>query len=87
MRIELNNTAKKQLKRINEPYLSAIIAAIDKLEREPPEGAIKKLEGRDGFRLKEGGYRILFDIDKSGGRIDIFEITRRGQAYKKGTKR
>jgi mRNA-degrading endonuclease RelE of RelBE toxin-antitoxin system len=35
MRIELNNTAKKQLKRINEPYLSAIVAAIDKLECEP----------------------------------------------------
>jgi hypothetical protein len=30
MSIELNNTAKKQLKRINEPYLSAIVAAIDK---------------------------------------------------------
>jgi mRNA interferase RelE/StbE len=87
MKIELNNTAKKQLKRINEPYLNAIVAAIDKLEREPPEGAVKKLQGRDGFRLKEGGCRILFDIDKSGGRIDIFEITRRGQAYKKGTKR
>jgi mRNA interferase RelE/StbE len=87
MRIELNNAAKKQLKRVNEPYLSAIIAAIDKLGREPPEGAIKKLQGRDGFRLKEGGYRILFDIDRSDDRIDVFEIARRGQAYKKGTKR
>ena len=81
MRVELNNTAKKQFKRLNEPYRSRVAAALDKLESEPPEGNIKKLQGQDGYRVVVGGYRILFDIE--GGRIDVFKIASRGQAYRK----
>ena len=81
MRVELSNTAKKQFNRLNEPYRSRIVAALDKLENEPPEGDIKKLQGRDGYRVVVGAYRILFDIEND--RIDIFKIAPRGQAYRK----
>ena len=57
-----------------------IAEALDKLELEPPEGDIKKLRGRDGYRLAAGGYRILFDIEND--RIDIFKIAPRGDVYK-----
>jgi len=77
MRVELNNTAMKQYKNLNEPYKSRIAAALDKLESEPPEGNIKKLQGRYGYRIVVGDYRILFDIEK--GRIDVFKIAPRGQ--------
>jgi mRNA interferase RelE/StbE len=80
MRVELNNAAKRQFKRLNEPHRSRIAEALDKLELEPPEGDIKKLRGRDGYRLVVGGYRILFDIEND--RIDIFKIAPRGDVYK-----
>jgi len=80
MRVELNNTAKKQYKKLNEPYKSRIAAALDKLELEPPKGDIKKLQGRDGYRVVVGDYRIIFDIEED--RIDVFKIAPRGQVYK-----
>jgi len=80
MHAELNNTARKQFNRLNEPYRSRIAAALDKLENEPPEGDIKKLQGKDGYRVTVGGYRILFDIEND--RIDVFKIAPRGDAYK-----
>jgi mRNA interferase RelE/StbE len=61
--------------------LSRITKAIDGLEKEPPEGDIKELTDDPGvFRLRVGGYRILY----TGGNnyIDIFKIARRGQSYK-----
>jgi mRNA interferase RelE/StbE len=82
MRVELNNTARKQFNQLNEPNRSRISEALDKLENEPPEGDIKKLQGRDGYRVIVGGYRILFDIEND--KIDIFNIAPRGQAYRKG---
>jgi mRNA-degrading endonuclease RelE of RelBE toxin-antitoxin system len=82
MRVELNNTARKQFDRLNEPYRSRIAAALDKLEIEPSEGDIKKLQGRAGYRAVVGDYRILFDIESD--RIDVFKIAPRGQAYRKG---
>ena len=84
MRVELNNTARKQYRRLNEPHRGRIAEALDLLENEPPEGDIKKLQGRDGYRLVVGDYRILFDIDTGNDRIDVFTIAPRGQAYKKG---
>jgi mRNA interferase RelE/StbE len=84
MRVELNNTARKQYSRLNEPHRGRITEALDLLENEPPEGDIKKLQGRDGYRVVVGDYRILFDIDTRNDRIDVFKIAQRGQAYKKG---
>ena len=81
MRVELSNTAKKQFNRLNEPYRSRIAAALDRLENEPPEGDIKKLQGRDGYRVVVGSFRILFDIEDD--RIDVFKIAPRGQVYRK----
>ena len=83
MRVELNNTAKKQYRCLNEPHRGRITEALDLLENEPPEGDIKKLQGRDGYRVVVGDYRILFDIDTGNNRIDVFKIAPRGQAYKK----
>jgi len=82
MHVELNKTARKQYERLNEPIKGRIAAALDKLELEPPEGDIKKLQGRDGYRVVIGDWRILFDIGNDS--IDVFKIGPRGQAYRRG---
>ena len=76
----LTNTALMQYERLNEPMLSRITDAIDGLERKPPQGDIKELTDRPGvFRLRVGGYRILYRVEADY--IDIFKIARRGQSY------
>jgi mRNA interferase RelE/StbE len=81
MEVTLTNDAVKQYKRLNEPDLSRITDAIDKLEKKGPEGDILELKGQPGaYRLRVGGYRILFTMDNT--HIDIFKIARRGQAYR-----
>ena len=81
MRVELSSKAEKQFDKLNEPDLSKIAAALIKLGKEPPEGDIKKLKNRDGYRLRTGDYRIIYDVDNN--RIDVLTIDTRGQAYKK----
>ena len=46
-----------------------------------PNGDVKKLQGRGGYRLTIGGVRVLFDyIDSST--IDVVAIGNRGDVYK-----
>lgn len=52
----------------------------DSIAKLPYEGDIKKLQGIDGYRLRVGDYRILFDLH--GTIIDIIKIDNRGQVYK-----
>ncbi|MDR0759882.1 MAG: type II toxin-antitoxin system RelE/ParE family toxin [Treponema sp.] len=85
MEIELRNKARKYLDRMNEPHKSIVIAVLNKLEREPPEGDIKPLVGQKGFfRAKAGDFRILFTIREAD--IFVTNIIPRGQAYNKKEK-
>lgn len=78
----LSPKAAKYLKRLNEPDKSRIIKALKKLELEPPQGDIRNLVGKDGYRLRVGNYRALFDIVDNT--VIIYSIDPRGQAYKGG---
>ena len=80
MRVKLSAAARKQFLRLNEPKKSNIAARIGGLSKDPPEGDIKKLQGRGGYRLRAGGYRILFNI--KDGKIIVTNISPRGGAYK-----
>lgn len=80
MNVFVSPKAAKYLKRLNEPQKGRIIKALEQLEREPPQGDIKSLVGRDGYRLRVGDYRILFDIIDN--EIAVHEIGLRGQIYK-----
>lgn len=40
---------------------------------------VKKLQGRDGYRLRVGDYRVIFDQD--GTVMDVLQIGPRGSVY------
>ncbi len=80
MNVVLSPKAAKTLKRLNEPQKGRIINALKQLAQDPPEGDIKSLVGRYGFRLRVGDYQLLFDIIDN--QIAVHDIGLRGQIYK-----
>ena len=80
MLVELSPKAAKYLRGLNEPVKSRIKAALEKLSFEPPQGDIRAMSGRDGYRMRVGGYRILFDM--LADRVVVYDIAPRGQIYK-----
>ncbi len=43
------------------------------------KGNVKKLQGRDGYRLRVGNWRVIFD--ENGEVLDILDIGSRGSIY------
>ena len=91
MKVVLHNEAKKVYNKTNEPDKSRLRKALAELSKEPPEGDIKKLEGqKDKYRVRFGGWRIIFEIDrdyidpetKKKGAVVVTEIGTRGGVYK-----
>jgi len=81
----LHRAAEKYLNRLNATDRNRINAAIDDLEKEPPEGDIEPIAGQPGrFRTRIGGYRILWRITDTN--IFVTHIDPRGQVYKKKNK-
>ena len=60
--LQYKKKAIKALAKINDPYYSAIIQAIDELAENPRPHGYKKLTGRSGYRIRVGTYRIIYDI-------------------------
>ena len=68
MQIRYSKQAIKFLNKTDLPTRQRIVNAIHNI----PNGDIKKLQGRVGYRLRVGSYRIIFD--KSGKIIFIEKI-------------
>lgn len=79
--IVFSKQAAKQLEKIQEPYYSSIKEAIIDLSENPrPHGHIK-LKGRDGYRIRVGVYRIIYEIVDDVLMIEILVIGHRKDVY------
>lgn len=76
MEINYSKQAIKFLKKQDVPTRRRIVNAINDL----PAGDVVALQGRCGYRLRVGDFRIIFD--KDGNVIYIEVIGNRGQIYK-----
>lgn len=73
---------KEALKEIDklEPSISRrIIKKIEEMSENPASCDIKKLKGREDYRLRVGDYRIIFMFDKES--IKIIKVGHRQQIY------
>lgn len=76
MDIQYSKQAIKFLKKQDKPTQKRIVTAINLL----PAGDVKRLQGQNGYRLRVGDYRVIFDIH--GNILYIEKIGNRGQVYK-----
>ena len=76
MDIQYSKQAIKFLKKQDKPTRKRIVSAINLL----PAGDVKLLQGQNGYRLRVGDYRVIFDIH--GNILYIEKIGNRGQIYK-----
>lgn len=76
MKIQYSKEALKFLKKQDRPTKLRITNAINNL----PSGDVVKLQGRSGYRLRVGNFRVIFN--KDGIILMIEQIDNRGQVYK-----
>ena len=86
MQVLLRLIAAKYFERLSATDKVRFRAAFNDLSKEPPKGDIISLTGQPGyFRLRVGGYRVLYRIEDNT--IFVTNIDPRGQVYKKKNRR
>jgi len=80
--ISLSKKAQKQLDKLSDLIAEPILEAIANLATNPRPAGCKKLKGRDGFRLRVGNYRILYDIYDAELVIDVIALGHRKEVYR-----
>ena len=79
--VNFKKHALKELAKINEPFYSHIKQAIYSLAENPRPQGYKKLKGRDGYRIRVGNYRIIYDVFESELVVDIIALGHRKDIY------
>lgn len=81
-KILFKRSAERELRKISQPFLGQIIEKIDNLSVRPRPPGIQMLKGEDRyFRLRQGDYRIIYDLDDAAKTITIIKIGHRREVY------
>jgi mRNA interferase RelE/StbE len=81
LKIVYKKPASKFLKSADKKLSSRIFEKIEGLTKEPPEGDIRVLQGRENeLRLRIGKYRIIYQYEDNN--LVILDIDSRGDIYK-----
>lgn len=82
-KIQISKSASKQIKKLSSELQKRIQNKIDNLAIEPRPDGVKKLKGREnGYRIRVGDYRILYDIFDDVLLISVVEVGHRSNIYK-----
>ncbi len=79
--VVLSKKAQKQLDKIPDSIAQPIIDAIGDLEENPRPYGHKKLKGRDGYRIRVGNYRVIYDIIDAQLIVDVIMLGHRKDIY------
>jgi mRNA interferase RelE/StbE len=79
--VVLSKKAQKQLDKLPDNIAEPILDAITNLEENPRPAGNKKLKGRDGYRIRVGNYRIIYDIYDSELIVDVIALGHRKDIY------
>lgn len=79
--VVLSKTAQKQLDKLSDTIAEPILEAIAGLAENPRPQGYRKLKGRDGYRIRTGDYRIIYDILDTELIVDIITLGHRKDIY------
>ena len=80
--LEVSHTAHRQIRRLPARTRDRVNKVIARLAENPRPPGAKKLTARDGYRVRVGDYRILYQIDDGVKVVIIYRVMLRGDVYR-----
>lgn len=82
-RVELTERAERDLRRLDRQTQTRVITALSGLTVDPRRHPqVKRLVGEDGYRLRVGDYRVLFQIEDDRLIVLVLQIGHRREVYR-----
>jgi len=82
-KILIKPSAVKELEAIPEKDRSRIVYRIQGLAENPRPRGCEKLSDQDKYRLRQGNYRILYQVYDDEVIVVVVRVGKRGEVYKK----
>ena len=78
----LPKSVQKELDRLPDDIVKRILARLAGLESNPRPAGVKKLKGRDAWRIRIGDYRVIYEIHDRVLQILVITVGHRREIYR-----
>jgi mRNA interferase RelE/StbE len=80
--INITRSAQKDLSKLPIKDYEKTIREINNLSDNPRPKGCKKLSGREGWRIRIGDFRVIYNINDSELIVLVIEVGHRREVYK-----
>jgi mRNA interferase RelE/StbE len=77
----IKSPAAKELERLPRKDRERIARRIGNLASDPRPAGNEKLSGQERYRVRQGNYRVIYEIDDPAKQVTIVKIAHRREAY------
>ena len=81
-RVILPKSVQKEMDRVPDEIANRILARLAALETDPRPADVKKLKGRDAWRIRVGDYRVIYEIHDRILQIIVITVGHRREVYR-----
>jgi mRNA interferase RelE/StbE len=81
-RIELRRLAQHVLRRLPKRDYEAVLAAINNLAITPRPQGIEKVQSTGLWRIRQGDYRVVYEIDDKAHLVTVVRVGHRREVYR-----
>ena len=81
-RVTFKKSITKDLRTIPKNDIKKILYKIDSLAQNPRAEGCIKLSGQNSYRVRQGLYRIVYDIKDNLLVVNVIKISHRSSVYK-----
>ena len=81
--ILLTRSAARELERVPAKDRQRIVTRIGALAHDPPAAGAEKLSGDDKYRIRQGDYRILYEIVDAELIVTVVRVGNRREVYRR----
>jgi len=80
--VSILRSAQKSLGSLSPAIQDRVITAIRQLVSNPRPPGVKKLAGREAWRIRVGDYRVIYEISDADVTILIVDVGHRREIYR-----
>ena len=80
--LEIKRSAAKEISDLRKTDCQRIVAKIQLLASNPRPNGSEKLSGAEKYRIRQGDYRIPYEIDDSTKLVTIVKVGNRREVYR-----
>jgi mRNA interferase RelE/StbE len=81
--LQFKRSVAKDLRGIPKPDVARILERISALSNEPRPPESEKLTGEDRYRIRQGVYRIIYEIADAALIVTVVKVGHRRQVYRR----